>query len=116
MTYAINGVTLTAQPEAGDWKDREKLGDDGNGRPIYPRPREFEMKWGFISMSDWNQLNTFFQSVGATGTVTVDLPKYGGTSWQFQSYSGCILSEPIMGQYFEEYISEVRLVVSKITT
>lgn len=114
--YKINGTTLDIQPQYGEWREREEIGRDGNGRPIYPAPREFEIKWGLISMSEWNQLQTFFGSVGATGTSVVDLPKYSGPSWLFQSYSGCILSEPIVGQFFEEHVSDVRLLVSKITT
>lgn len=114
MPYAINGTSLTAQPESGEWKDRESIGIDGNGRPIYPGPREFEMKWGLISISDWQQLRTFFQAVGATGTVVASLPQYGASSWTFYSYSGCVLKEPQVGQYFEEYITDARLIVSKI--
>lgn len=116
MTYKINGTALSTQPESGEWKDREEIGRDGNGRAIYPGPREFELKWGLVSMSDWAQLRTFFQSVSATGTVVVDLPQYGSSSWAFYSYSGCVLSEPKTGQFFEEYISDARLIVSKITT
>lgn len=116
MPYTINGTTITAQPESGSWKEREEIGRDGNGRPIYPSPRQFEMRWGLISMSDWAQLNTFFQSVSATGTVAVGLPQYGASSWTFRTYSGCILSEPQAGQFFEEYITDARLIVSKITT
>lgn len=116
MTYKINSTSLTAQPETGQWIDREELGRDGNGRPIYPAPREFEMRWGFISMSDWSQLRTFFQSVGSTGTVSVDLPQYGSSSWAFRTYSGCILNEPTTGRFFEEYVSDVRLIVTKIQT
>src|SRR5512139_2561459 len=116
MAYTINGTTLTTQPESGEWKNREPIGVDGNGRPIYPAPREFEMKWGLISMSDWVQLRTFFQSVSATGTVVAGLPQYGASSWTFYSYSGCILNEPQAGVYFEEHIQDARLVVSKIIT
>lgn len=116
MTYKVNGTTLTTQPESGEWKERDEIGKDGNGRPIYASPREFEMKWGLVSMSDWAQLRTFFQSVGATGTVVVELPQYGASSWTFYAYSGCILSEPQLGVFFEEYISDARLIVSKITT
>lgn len=116
MTYAVNGTTITTQPETGKWSERDELGRDGNGRPIYVGPREFEMKWGLLSMSEWLQLQTFFSSVGATGTAVVALPQYGASSYQFYSYSGCILSEPTVGVYFEEHVSDVRLIVNKITT
>lgn len=114
MTYKINGTDIPLQPESGEWKNRDKIGDDGNGRPIYPAPREFEMKWSLISMSDWKTLLTFFRSVGATGTAVAELPQYDATSWTFYAYSGCILSEPERGKFFEEYGMDARLVVSRI--
>lgn len=116
MTYKINGTTITLQPTTGEWKDRDEIGRDGNGRPIYHAPREFELKWSLISMSDFAQLRTFFRSVSATGTVVVDLPQYGSSSWTFYSYSGCILSEPQAGPFYEEHTTDARLLVSKITT
>lgn len=114
MTYAINGTALSMQPTEGHWMDRDELGRDGNGRQIFPNPRQFEMKFNLQSSSDLSQLVTFFNSVGATGTVVVDLPQFGAASYQFYSYSGCVLSEPTVGAYFEEYSQEVRVIVSKI--
>lgn len=114
MTYKINGTAITLQPETGQWVTQEPIGTDGNGRAIYPAPREFEMKWGLMSMSEFAQIKTFFSSVGATGTVSVDLPEYGASSWQFRTYSGCVLSQPEMSAFFEEYINDVRLIVRKV--
>lgn len=116
MTYKINGTTITTQPETGKWLDRDVIGRDGNGRQILVGPREFEMKWGLLSYADWAQLRTFFGSIGATGTAVVDLPQYSASSWGFISYSGCILNEPTVGTFFEEHVSDVRLIVSKVTT
>jgi len=116
MPYSINGTDLTMQPTEGRWVDRDALGRDGNGRNIYPAPREFEMKFNLISTSDLQQLQTFFSAVGATGTVVVSLPQYGASAYQFYSYSGCILSEPTVNAYFEEYLNDVKITVSKITT
>lgn len=116
MTYKINGTSLTLQPTEGKWVDRETIGTDGNGRPVYAAPREFEMKFNLSSSSDWSQMRNFFLAVGSTGTVTVDLPEYGASTYQFRTYSGCILSEPTTGPYFEEHIQDFKLLVSRITT
>ena len=114
MTYKVNGTTITLQPTEGRWVDREKIGTDGNGRPIYPASREFEMKFNLGSTSDWAQLRAFFSSVSVTGTAVVDLPEYGASAYQFRSYSGCILNEPTTNAYFEEYINDFKVIVSKI--
>lgn len=114
MGYKINGTELTLQPTEGTWKDRESIGNDGNGRPIYSSPREFEMKFNLESPSEWQQLRTFFQSISATGTASVDLPEYGASAYQFRTYSGCIINEPTMGAYFEGYINDVSLKISRI--
>lgn len=116
MAYKINGTDITIQPETGHWVDRESIGRDGNGRNVYVAPREFELKWGLISISEWSQLRTFFGSVGATGTAVVTLPKYSSSSYAYYDYSGCILNEPTVGEYFEEFVSDVRLVVSRVIT
>ena len=114
MAYQINGTDLTLQPTEGRWVDKESIGTDGNGRPIYPSPREFEMKFNLTSTSDWQQLRNFFSAVGATGTVTVSLPEYGASAYQFRTYSGCVLNEPTTSAYFEEYIQDAKVIVSKI--
>lgn len=114
MAYKINGTNITIQPETGKWVDRDKLGRDGNGRNVYVGPREFELQWGLISMSEWNQLQVFFSSVGATGTAVVTLPKYNSTSYAYYDYSGCVLDEPTVGEFFEEFVSDVRLLITKI--
>lgn len=116
MAYQINGTDLTMQPTEGRWVDRDSLGYDGNGRPIYPNPREFEMKFNLQDPADWYQLRTFFLSVGATGTSVVTLPEYGASAYQYKAYSGCVINEPQMGAYFEGYIQEAKVIVSKIIT
>lgn len=114
--YKINGTTLSTQPTEGKWVDREPIGTDGNGRYVYPGIREFELKFNLSSQSDVYQLQTFFEAVGATGTVSVDLPEYGASSYAFRTYSGCILSEPARGAYFEEHTNDFKLLISKIRT
>ncbi len=112
--YSINGTTLALQPTSGEWKDREAIGVDGNGHTVYSGYREFEMKWGFMSMSEFNELHGLFTAIGNTGTAVVSLPTYAGASWAFTEYSGTVLQEPKAGQYFEQYVGDVNLLVVKI--
>lgn len=115
-TYAINGVDLSLQPTTGRWTPREVLEVSGEGRPIYPTVREFEIKWGLMSMNDFNQIQASFNLVQSSGTCVVDLPQYATTPYQFFSYSGCTLREPQVAEYFNTWVSNVVLVVMAIRT
>lgn len=115
-TYAFNGTTLSLQPSSGKWSQRSSLGVDGAGHPIYPAVREFEITWDLISISDLQQINNAYNAVGNTGTVVVDLPKYGDSQYNFFSYSGCTLQEPQYDAYFEKYVQNVKLLVMNIRT
>lgn len=114
MTYKINGTTLSLQPTAGRWNTREELGVDGAGHPRYPLVREFEIQWGLMPVADFNQIYNFFNACGVTGTAIVDLPKFANATWAFQSYTGCVLREPQTGNFFEETVTDVVLLVTNI--
>lgn len=115
-TYAANGTDLILQPETGQWLERELLGMDGNGRPIYTATRKFELKWGVVAPSEYNQLQNFFASIGATGSLVMDLPKYGSATWEFESYTGCYVTEPQAGTFFQQHYTNVTVVVTNIRT
>ena len=115
-TYAIGGTDFTLQPTEGRWINKDILGMDGGGHPIYPSVRSFEVSWGLISASDLSQIIGFYNSVQNTGTVAVDLPKWNGSPYQFDRYSGCTLGEPEINQYFEGYTQEVKLLIYGIVT
>lgn len=115
MPHRINGVDI-ACPETSGWISREDLGNDGNGRPIYPRFRNYELKWGLMSLADYKQIQDYYNVQAQTGTLVVDLPQYGGSAYTFFSYTGCIIKEPAYGEYFNEYYSDVVLVVTRIRT
>jgi len=100
MTYKVNGTTIATQPTTGRWIPRPQLGISGSGQAVYSGVREYELKWRLVNISDYNELTTFFNSIGNTGTVVVDLPQYGAATYTFFSYTGCILREPEAGQYF----------------
>ena len=112
-TYSFNGTSLLLMPTEARWVDRAMIGITGNGRPTYPASRQFEMKWGFMSMTEFHQVQGFYNSIQSTGTVVVDLPKQGTTPYQFYSYSGCTLQEPNVGVFFETYVSDVSLLILK---
>jgi hypothetical protein len=114
MTYKIGGTEFTLQPTTGRWLPRDQLGIDGNGHPVYSPFHGFEIRWEVISPSQFNQIQNFFSAVNNTGTAVVDLPRYAFTSYSFFSYSGCVLSEPQMEEYFDQYHTNVVLLVSKI--
>lgn len=112
--YKINGVELTNQPTSGKWMERKELGISGDGHFIYPAVREYLFQWGILSPSEFNEIYTYYMKVGTTGTVVVDLPQFGNNTYTFYSYSGCILSEPSVGAYFNEYYTDVSMSVKNI--
>ena len=111
-TYAINAVNVC--PEAAHWVSASALGADGNGQPIYPSVREFEFSWGLMSMSDFSVLYQARQLVNSTGTVTVDLPDLSASDFRFRRYSGTVVHEPSVGDFFTDSISDVRLLITNI--
>ena len=115
-TYAIEETELTLKPTTAKWDDRDILGMDGGGHPVYPSIRQFEMSWQLISPGELSQLITFYNSVKNTGTVSVDLPEWGANEYRFARYSGCTLSEPMVGEFFEGTIQQVRLLIYGIST
>lgn len=113
-TYAINATDIC--PEEARWNDRNVLGVDGNGHPIYPSTREFEFSWGFMSMADYSIIQSARNLVDSTGTVTVDLPDLSASDFRFTRYSGTIIHEPTVGAFFTDHLSDVRLLITKIRT
>lgn len=115
-SYKLNGTELTMQPTSGRWLPRTELGIDGLGHSVYSGVREFEMRFNLQSPIEYNQLITFFNGHQPTGTVIVDLPGFGINSYNFISYTGCVLQEPEMGEYFNENHQEVILLVRNVKT
>ena len=116
MTYAINGVDFLLQPTSGGWRARQALGRDGVGHSIYPGVREYELNWQLSFPSGTSQLQDFFESVYITGTAVVDLPRYNYPTYEFYSYSGCVVNEPTFETYFAENQTSVSLLISNIRT
>lgn len=115
-TYSINGQLFIIQPTEGGWVNRNELGRDGQGHPIYPGVREFEIHFNLSQASGTYQLQQFYQQIAVTGTAVVELPRYGYFDYEFFRYSGCVLSEPEFGKYFYAHTMDVRLLISNIRT
>lgn len=115
-SYAVNGANFQLQPTQGGWGNRSEIGIDGNGHPIYPAVREYNITWGLASPSDVKQLVDAWETVSNTGTVAFDLPQWNGSGYLFQTYSGCTMREPQIGNYFNGYIQDVRLTVLLVRT
>lgn len=112
-SFAINGSNLQLQPSTFKWNDRDVLNRDGQGRAIYPALWTFDMYWGLMSTGNLKQLLDFV-SASATGTMVVDLPEHGNNDYYFKSYSGTLLDSPTVGEYFNTYVTDVRLTVTNI--
>lgn len=115
-TYAINGTDLTLQPTQGGWRERDSYGQDGGSHFIYSRVRSYELSWQLINQSDLTQIINFYNTVQNTGTVSVDLPQWGASQFGFARYSGCVISEPAVSQYFLDHTMDVRLLIVGIVT
>ena len=115
-TYAFDDTDLTLPPTTGRWVTRNNYGIDGNGHPVYPALRSFELKWQLISTEDASQIIGFYNTVGNTGTVVACLPQWNNVGFEFINYSGCTLMEPEVGEYFQGFIQEVSLLVLNVRT
>lgn len=115
-SFALNGSNLTLQPSTFGWENRDVLGTDGNGKPIYSALGSFQMYWGLMSTSELRQLILISDSVSATGTVVADLPEWGNADYYFKSYSGAVMQRPQVGEYFNTFVTDVRLVISNLRT
>ena len=113
-SFSVNGTQISLQPSEHNWVDRDSLGISGEARPMYPAVRKYSLQWGLMSMTEFNQLVGFYNTVRSSGTVVIDLPKYATTPYQFYSYSGCTLQEPTAGKFFTEWVSDVSLLILKI--
>lgn len=110
-TYSFNGSTLLLMPTEAGWVTRDEIGISGNARPTYPAVRQFEMRWEFMDMASFAQIQALYDAIQSTGTVVVDLPKYATAPYQFYSYSGCTLKEPSVGNFFEQNVTDVSLLI-----
>lgn len=116
MPYGFGGVDFTLQPTEGNWVERPMLGRTGDGHFVYPTTREFEMRWGLMTPAQVDEVLTYFENLTFTGTLVVSLPKWSATTYVFENYTGCTISEPTVKRYFAEHLTDIYLLVSQIRT
>jgi hypothetical protein len=110
--YVINGNNIP-DPEAGRWDPRRALGVAGDGHNVYPEVRQFQMRWRLLPLDDLKTLYDVFAGA-SSGTSVVELPDPYAGSWTFREFSGVIVHEPTFGDYFEEHVTSVALILSNI--
>lgn len=117
MSFKINGVDIL-DPTQHRWMPRNLLGISGAGQPVYSGVREYELRWQLHTIGDYYQLLSAFNTLSGTSTAVMDLPQFNstGTYDPFYSYSGCVLREPEMGNWFNGYPTDVYLLVHNIRT
>lgn len=113
-TFKIQGTLLLAQPTTHQWKQPVNLASDGQGFDVYSSVFDYEMKWDFMTMEEYQQLDNFWKLQSATGTLVVSLPQYAYNPYTFFDYTGCVVHRPYAGDFFENYVSNTVLVVSNI--
>lgn len=116
MSWKINGTAFVIEPSTFQWLNRDSHGEDGWGHPVYVAPREFELKWDWLSPTGVSQLQSFFNAIGSTGTAVIEIPKYASPTYVFWEYSGCVLREPTWGNYFATNQLNCTLLITNIRT
>ena len=114
-TFALNGTTI-AQPTDHHWLQRDSVGIDGNGVEVLVAPRQYELKWDFIDTDEFDSIYSFYLAQGVTGTIVASLPKWDTSPYVFYAYSGTVLRELTYDNWFQNFYSNVRLLIVKIIT
>ena len=106
----FNGTGLMLPPTTAGWMEQESIGTNGAGYQIYPALREFQMTFNLTSQNEWFELRNYFNMVGTTGTLVATLPDIDNNTFAYKNYTGVILRQPTMQEYFnEEWSTEVRV-------
>lgn len=112
---AFNGTILSAQPSEHHWVQRDSIGVDGNGVEILVAPRQYELKYDFLDTDQFDEIYSYFLAQNVTGTIVTTLPKWNASPYTMYAYSGTILREPAYEGFFQNYYSNVRLLIVRIT-
>lgn len=112
----LNGSVFSQQPTEHSWVPKDPIGIDGNGIEVMPAVREYQLKWDFVTTDVWNEIYAAFTAQGVTGSVVASLPKWSTSPYQMYAYSGCVVREMVYDSWFENYYSNVRLLIVKIVT
>ena len=113
-TYRVNGVDFPIDPSEAQWMPRKGLGLDGFNRTIYEPVRSFSMTFDGLSQDQYTALRNFWALMLTYTTVSVDLPQFDSTVWQFKTYSGCVIDEPANGLFMSQFQTSVKLMIRNI--
>jgi hypothetical protein len=115
-TFRINGVEFSRQPTNHRWVNPEPYGVTGDGHPSYPAYYEYDLEFDFATPQEYYSFMSYWNSIGLTGTASVDLPEHPLTAnnYQFRTYSGVVINHPQYEDYFENYYARVRMRISRI--
>jgi hypothetical protein len=108
-TFGVNGVQFSIQPSDHRWVNQEIVGTTGDGHPIYPAFRSYELEFDFQNASEFNEFQVAFSAIGLTGTASVSLP-------EFRTYSGTVITQPQYSSYYQNYYQEAKITIQKIRT
>lgn len=112
--FQINGNTLPS-PSFHRWIIPEDRGIDGLGQKRYNPYSSFEINWSSMDQSDFNSLNTVWLGQYGSGTSTVRLPQYDVSTYAFKNYTGTVVDKPTNGNYNENFVNDVKILIRKIT-
>lgn len=115
-SFGVNGTNFILPPSQFGWSERQEFGEDGGGHPIYSAYRSFDISWELCHPNDMKQILDAYALCSTTGTVSFDLPQWAADGYKFATYSGCTMKEPAMGNYFNEYIQNVKLRIQMVRT
>lgn len=108
----FNGTGLMVQPTTAGWVQQDEIGINGLGISIYPALREFQLTFNLTSQGELYELINYFDQIGTTGSIVATLPAWGANTFQYRNYSGVVLKQPSMTEYFaEQWSTEVNLVL-----
>lgn len=114
-TYAIYNQTLPLEPTEGNWVNQRELGRSGAGLQIVSPVFGYELKWGLMDKSEFHQLMHIYNSTSGS-FVPCSLPDYDSDSYEFYSYTGCVVNKPQVSRYFNEHVTGVSLLITNINT
>ena len=131
MVYKFNNEVIP-QPSKGKWINPKSKGDTTSGKPLYPGVYEYELFWGVLSPFEYWQLEDFVYYSNISGSLaSAVLPAPAPYSWRnmmfgipYQTsggwgytgtvFNGVILENLEVGEWFEGYVLNVKLVVRNV--
>lgn len=113
VAFKINNVSIAA-PKKSKWIIPEDKGMNGIGQKQYTAFYSYELNWDGLTQAEFQNIFQLWQGHYGSGTATADLPQFNATSYGFITYTGVLLDQPIVGEYNENYLNDVKLIIRRI--